>query len=46
MRAALATASRSKRAPGNALVGALAVGLLRLLRLFDPDKLADFCRLR
>ena len=27
---------------GNAVLGALAVGLLKFLRLFDPDKLADF----
>jgi len=27
---------------GNAVVGALAVGLLKFLRRFDPDKLADF----
>jgi KDO2-lipid IV(A) lauroyltransferase len=32
---------RLKRA-GNALGGALAVGLLRFLRLFDPDRLTDF----
>jgi len=27
---------------GNTMVGALTVGLLKFLRLFDPDKLADF----
>jgi KDO2-lipid IV(A) lauroyltransferase len=27
---------------GNTIVGALTVGLLKFLRLFDPDKLADF----
>jgi Kdo2-lipid IVA lauroyltransferase/acyltransferase len=32
---------RLKRA-GDAVVGALVVGLLRFLRLFDPDKLSDF----
>jgi KDO2-lipid IV(A) lauroyltransferase len=30
-----------KRA-GNAIAGGIAVGLLKFLRLFDPDKLADF----
>jgi KDO2-lipid IV(A) lauroyltransferase len=33
---------RGLKRMSNAGVGALTVGLLRLLRLFDPDKLADF----
>ena len=33
---------RLLKSVGNAVVGALAVGLLKFLRLFDPDKLADF----
>jgi KDO2-lipid IV(A) lauroyltransferase len=33
---------RGLKRAGDAVVGALTVGLLRLLRLFDPDKLADF----
>ncbi len=33
---------RGLKAAGNTIVGALAVGLLKFLRLFDPDKLADF----
>ncbi len=32
---------RALKSAGNAALGALAVGLLRFLRLFDPDKLAD-----
>jgi len=32
---------RGFKAAGNAVLGALAVGLLNVLRLFDPDKLAD-----
>jgi len=37
----MARRSALKRA-GNAIVGALAVGLLRFLRLFPPDRLSDF----
>jgi Kdo2-lipid IVA lauroyltransferase/acyltransferase len=33
---------RALKSAGNAVLGALAVGLLRFLRLLDPDKLADF----
>ena len=33
---------RALKSAGNAIVGALAVGLLGFLRLFPPDKLADF----
>ncbi len=33
---------RGLRRAGNAVVGAIALGLIRLLRLTDPDKLADF----
>jgi Kdo2-lipid IVA lauroyltransferase/acyltransferase len=33
---------RGLKRAGNAIVGALTVGLLKFLRLFDPDKLADF----
>ncbi len=33
---------RGLKRAGDTVVGALAVGLLRFLRLFDPDKLADF----
>jgi len=32
---------RALRRAGNAVVGAVALGLIRLLRLADPDKLAD-----
>jgi KDO2-lipid IV(A) lauroyltransferase len=33
---------RALKCAGNAVLGALVLGLLRFLRLFDPDKLADF----
>ena len=33
---------RFLKSVGYTVVGALAVGLLKILRLFDPDKLADF----
>jgi KDO2-lipid IV(A) lauroyltransferase len=33
---------RALKSAGNAVLGALVLGLLRFLRLFDPDKLADF----
>jgi KDO2-lipid IV(A) lauroyltransferase len=34
---------RGAKHAGDALVGALAVGLLKVLRLFPPDRLADGC---
>ena len=34
---------RGLKRAGNAVLGALAVGLLKFLRLFPPDRLADFC---
>jgi Kdo2-lipid IVA lauroyltransferase/acyltransferase len=33
---------RALKSAGNAAVGALTVGLLKFLRLFDPDRLTDF----
>jgi len=33
---------RALKSAGNAALGALAVGLLKFLHMFDPDKLADF----
>jgi KDO2-lipid IV(A) lauroyltransferase len=33
---------RALKSAGNAVLGALVLGLLRFLRLFDPNKLADF----
>jgi KDO2-lipid IV(A) lauroyltransferase len=33
---------RALKSAGNAVLGSLVLGLLRFLRLFDPDKLADF----
>jgi KDO2-lipid IV(A) lauroyltransferase len=37
-----ARAQRRLKAAGDTIIGALSVGLLKFLRLFDPDKLADF----
>jgi KDO2-lipid IV(A) lauroyltransferase len=42
MAATRAKLRRSAKRAGDAIVGALAVGLLKVLRLFPPDALADF----
>jgi KDO2-lipid IV(A) lauroyltransferase len=37
-----ARAQRKLKALGDTIIGALSIGLLKFLRLFDPDRLADF----